>query len=195
MAKMQWRGGALLAPVPPVLVTSGTIEKPNVCTVAWCGMLSTKPPKTYVSIRPSRYSYDLIKESGEFVINLPAASQVRNIDFCGVKSGRDTDKFEHCKFTALPSSMVSAPILEQSPVSIECRVEQIIPLGTHDMFLSEIVGVVIDEELLDEKGKLRLDQAGLATYAHGDYFALGKKIGSFGFSVRKRKKRPNPKHK
>lgn len=193
MAKIQWRGGALLAPVPPVLITSGTTEKPNICTAAWCGILSTKPPKTYVSLRPSRYSYELIKERGEFVINLPASMQIRNIDFCGVKSGRDIDKFEHCKFTTTPSKLISPPILDQSPVSIECKVEQIIPLGSHDMFLADIIGVVVDEELLDEKGKLRLDRAGLATYAHGDYFALGKKIGSFGFSVRKRKKRPNPK--
>ncbi len=191
MSKIQWQGGALLAPVPPVLVTCGTMETPNVCTVAWCGMLSTKPPKTYISLRPSRYSYELILQNKDFVINLPTAALVRAIDRCGVKSGRDENKFETCQLTLQPSNIVAAPMLEQSPVCIECKLEQVIPLGSHDMLLASIESVSVDEQLVDASGRLRLAKAGLATYAHGEYFALGKKIGDFGFSVRKRKKYPN----
>ena len=188
MAKTQWRGGALLAPVPPVLVSSGTMDAPNVCTAAWCGMLSTKPPKTYVSLRPTRYSHELIRQSGEFVLNLPVAALVRAIDYCGVRSGRDEDKFAACRLTSIPASVVSAPLVAECPVSVECRVEQVIPLGSHDMFLAAIVAVDVEEDLIDAAGRLCLARAGLATYAHGEYFALGKKIGSFGFSVRRRKK-------
>lgn len=190
MPKQQWRGGALLAPVPPVLVTTGTFEAPNVCTVAWCGMLSTKPPKTYVSLRPSRYSHELALQNKEFVINLPVAALVRSIDRCGVKSGREENKFETCRLTAEHASVVAAPLIAECPVSVECRVEQVIPLGSHDMLLAEIVAVDVDPAFIDEKGRLNLARAGLAAYAHGEYFALGKKIGSFGFSVRKRR-RPN----
>lgn len=189
MAKIKWRGGALLAPVPPVLVTTGTIEQPNVCTVGWCGMLSTKPPKTYVSLRPTRYSYELLQQNREFVINLPTAALVRAIDYCGVRSGRNEDKLAACHLTPQPASTVAPPLLAESPVSIECRVEQVIPLGSHDMFLAEIVAVNVEEDLVDANGRLRLAKAGLAAYAHGEYFALGKKIGDFGFAVRKKRKR------
>lgn len=187
MSKIQWKGGALLAPVPPVLVTCGTAENPNVCTVAWCGTLCTKPPKTYISLRPTRLSYDLIMENREFVINLPTAALVRAIDRCGVKSGREENKFETCRLTPMASSIVAPPLIAQSPVNIECRVEQIVPLGSHDMFIASIETVNVDENLLDNEGKLHLSKAGLATYAHGEYFALGAKLGSFGFSVRKKK--------
>lgn len=193
MAKIQWQGGALLAPVPPVLVTSGTLQNPNVCTVAWCGIVSTKPPKTYISLRPQRHSYSLIQQNKEFVLNLPVASLVRSIDRCGVKSGRDEDKFATCRLTPEPANIVAPPLLAECPVSIECRVEQIIPLGSHDMFLAEIIAVDVDEELIDENGKLHLAKAGLAAYAHGEYFALGKRIGTFGFSVRKKRKNPHKK--
>ena len=191
MAKIQWKGSALLAPVPPVLVTTGTLENPNICTVAWCGILSTNPPKTYISLRSSRLSYSMAKKSGEFVINLPTSALVRAIDRCGVKSGREENKFETCKITPVKSSMVAAPTLAESPLSIECRIEQIIPMGSHDMLLASIIAVNAEESLIDAKGKLCLSKAGLACYAHGEYFALGKKIGSFGFSVRKRKKKQN----
>lgn len=189
MAKMQWKGGALLAPVPPVLVTSGTLEKPNVCTVAWCGMLSTKPPVTYISLRPSRYSYELVAQNGEFVLNLPTAALVRSIDRCGVKSGRDENKFETCGLVPAAASVVAPPLIAQCPVAIECRVRQTIALGSHDMIMADIVAVDVEEGLVDEQGKLHLDKAGLAAYAHGEYFALGAKIGSFGFSVRKKRKK------
>ena len=189
MAKTQWKGGALLAPVPPVLVTTGTLESPNVCTVAWCGMLSTKPPKTYVALRPTRLSHGMAVQQGEFVINLPTAALMRAIDRCGVKSGREENKFETCGLTAEPASVVAAPTIAESPLSVECRIEQVIPLGSHDMLLAAIVAVDVDEALVDAAGRLRLARAGLACYAHGEYFALGKKIGDFGFSVRKKKKR------
>ena len=189
MAKIKWKGGALLAPLPPALVSCGTPEKPNVLTVGWTGILNTHPPKTYVSIRPSRHSYGLIKDSGEFVINLTTSRLVKAADFCGVRSGRDIDKFAKCGITAAPSSEVSAPSVEESPVSLECKVTDIIPLGTHDMFIADIVAVTVDDTLITDDGKLHLEKCGLAAYAHGDYYELGKRIGSFGFSVRKKKKR------
>ena len=152
-------------------------------------MLSTKPPKTYVSLRPTRYSHELIMQTREFVINLPVASIIRAIDYCGVKSGREENKFETCRFTPEAASLVAPPLIAECPLSVECRVEQVIPLGSHDMFLAEIVAVDVDESLLDERGRLNLAKAGLAAYAHGEYFALGKRIGTFGFSVRKKRKR------
>ncbi len=189
MSKVVWGGGALIAPVPPVLVTCGTAEQPNILTVAWTGILNTVPPKTYISVRPGRFSYPLIRESGEFVINLPTAALVRAVDFCGVRSGRDTDKWKQMGLTAAPSSRLSCPLLEQSPLSLECRVTQVVPLGTHDMFIADILAVDVEEALIDRAGKLHLDRAGLLAYAHGEYFELGRKLGSFGFSVRKKPRR------
>ena len=189
MSKVFWNGGALLAPVPPELVSCGTPENPNVLTIAWTGIINTKPPMTYISVRPSRHSYNIIKESGEFAINLTTSSMCKTADYCGVKSGAEIDKFEKCGITAVSAVKISSPIIEECPVSIECIVREIKPLGTHDMFISEIVGVDIEEKYIDSKGKLNLQQCGLAAYAHGEYFALGRKLGDFGFSVRKKKKR------
>ena len=186
MKKAHWPGGALLVPVPPALVSCGTVEKPNALTVAWTGIINTSPPKTYISLRPERFSYNLIKDSGEFVINLATAGIIKAVDYCGVRTGAKEDKLSKCGLSVSPCEKVSAPMIDQSPVSLECRVTDIIPLGTHNMFLSDILGVNVSEDLLDEKGKLHLEKAGLAAYAHGDYFALGKKIGDFGFSVRKK---------
>jgi len=195
MSKTKWKGGALLAPVPPALITCGTVDTPNVMTAAWTGILNTHPPKTYVSIRPSRHSYGLIKESGEFVINLTTKELVRAADFCGVRSGKDTDKFAACSITAEPSSEINAPSLAESPLSRECRVTDIIPLGTHDMFMADIVAVTVREELISADGKLHLDKCGLVAYAHGEYYELGKKLGFFGFSVQKKKNRKKqPQH-
>ncbi len=188
-AKLSWKGGALLGPLPPTMVTCGTMVRPNVLTVAWTGITNTIPSRAYISIRPTRYSYGLIKESGEFVINLTTADLVRAADFCGVRSGRDCDKFALCGLTPEPSTLVACPQLAQSPVTLECRVIQIIPLGSHDMFLADILAVNVDERFVDSAGKLHLDKCGLAAYAHGEYFELGRKLGSFGYSVRK-KKRP-----
>lgn len=189
MGKTFWEGSALLSPVPPALVTCGTMEKPNVLTVAWTGIVCTHPAMTYISVRPSRYSYGLIQESGEFAINLTPAALCREADFCGVRSGRDVDKLQACGLQVLPAKRISAPILEACPVALECRVTEQKPLGTHTMFLAEIIGVDVEEQFLDSKGKLNLQQCGLAAYAHGEYFALGRKLGKFGFSVQKRKKR------
>lgn len=188
MAKITWKSSALLAPVPPALISCACGDKDNLITIAWTGILNTTPAKTYISVRPERYSYNLIKESGEFVINLPSQHIVRSIDFCGVRSGRDTDKFKACRLTREKASQVGCPMVAESPVSIECKVTEIVPLGTHHMFIADIVAVNIDERYIDEKGKFHIEKCALAAYAHGQYFALGKKIGSFGYSVKKKKR-------
>ena len=191
MAKIKWKGGALLAPVPPALVTCSDGEHDNVLTVAWTGITNTVPPKTYISVRPSRYSYDIIKKSGCFAINLTTTELVRAADWCGVYTGAKVDKFERCKLTREPASEISCPVLGESSLSLECRVTDVIPLGSHDMFLADIVAVDVDESLLDKEGKLHLDRAGLIAYAHGEYFELGKQVGKFGFSVAKKKTKRN----
>ncbi len=188
MAKVTWKPGTLLNPVPPALISCSHGGRDNLITVAWTGILNSEPPKTYISVRPSRHSYQMIKESGEFVINLPSAHIVRSIDFCGVKSGKTVDKFSACRLTREKASVVSCPMVAESPVSIECKVTQVIPLGSHDMFMADIVAVNIDERYIDEKGKFHIEKCALAAYAHGQYFALGKKIGSFGYSVKKKKR-------
>ena len=191
MSKVHWQGSTLLAPVPAALVSCGTVENPNALTIAWTGITCSDPPMTYISVRPQRHSYGIIKESGEFVINLTTGVMARATDFCGVRSGREMDKLAAAGLTVEPAQEVAAPVIAQSPLALECRVKQIIPLGSHDMFLAEIVAVDVEEKLLDEAGKLHLEKAGLMAYSHGEYFAMGKKIGSFGYSVRK--KRPkNP---
>jgi len=190
MEKVSWKGGALLAPLPAVMVSSGTVEKPNVMTVAWTGIINTQPSKTYISVRKSRYSYDLIKNSGSFVINLVPSTLVKACDFCGVRSGRDIDKFKFCNLTAEASFSVDAPSIAECPLSLECRVSEIIELGSHDMFLADIVSVAVKKDLIDQNGRLALEKAGLLAYVHGEYFTLGKKIGSFGYSVKKKRK-PN----
>ncbi len=178
--------GTLLAPLPAVMVSCGTPEKANVLTVAWTGILNTKPPMTYISVRPTRHSYGIIKESGEFVINLTTSKMVRETDFCGVKSGRDTDKLKKCGLHPAAASAVKAPLIEESPLALECRVVEIKPFGSHDMFIAEILAVNVDDRYIDSKGKINLNQAGLMAYSHGEYFALGRKLGSFGYSVAKR---------
>ena len=187
--KKQRAPGALLAPVPVVLISCGTVEKPNVFTVAWAGTVCTHPPMISISVRPGRFSYPLIKESGEFVLNLPSASMARAVDLCGVKSGREVDKFALCGLTAVPAAGVSAPAVEECPVRFSCKVKSVTPLGTHDLFLAEIVSIEADEALFEENGRLALEKADLLAYSHGEYYTLGKKVGSFGFSVRKKKKR------
>ncbi|MPM48539.1 Flavoredoxin [bioreactor metagenome] len=186
MSKVTWKAGTMLYPLPPVMVSCGTMEKSNIITVAWTGTVNSEPPMTYVSVRPERYSYGLIKETGEFVINLTTDRLVWNADFCGVKSGRDVDKFALPSLTAIAASEVSAPMIEESPVNIECRVERSMLLGSHEMFLAKIIAVNVSEKLLDAKGVLHLEKAGLAATAHGKYFTLGRQVGSFGYSVKKR---------
>lgn len=193
MSKIVWESGALTAPVPPVMVSCGTMENSNIITIAWTGIICTKPSRTYVSIRPTRHSYDIIKESGELVINLTTKELVRAADWCGVYTGAKVDKFAACSLTKEPASKVSCPMIAESPLNIECRVFDIIPLGTHDMFLCDVEAVNVDDSLFDEAGKLHIERASLAAYAHGDYYDLGQKLGSFGFAVRKNKRKKTPK--
>lgn len=185
MSKVAWKGGALLGPVPPVMVSCGDGERDNILTVAWTGITCTHPPKTYVSIRPSRYSYSIIRETGEFVINLAPAALIRAVDYCGIYTGAKVDKFRKCGLHREPGQAVACPLIAEAPLSLECRVTDVISLGTHDMFMADIVAVDVEEALLDEKGALQLSRAGLAAFAHGEYFTLGKRIGKFGFSAAK----------
>lgn len=188
MSKVVWKGGALSAPLPPVMVTCSDGERDNIITIAWTGIVNTVPPKTYISVRPSRHSYNIIKESGEFVINLTPSSLIKTADYCGIYTGAKVDKFAKCGLNKAEASQVRVPLIEECPLALECRVTDIIPLGSHHMFLADIVAVDVDESLLDKDGKLHLERAGLAAFAHGEYFELGKKVGNFGFSVKKKKK-------
>ena len=187
MAKLNWKPGTLLAPVPPALVTCGDLAgEHNVLTVAWTGIVCSDPAMTYVSVRPERYSHHMIAESGEFVINLPCQSIARAADLCGVKSGRDGDKFALAGLTAEPAFTVRAPVIGECPIALECRVKQVLPLGTHDMFLADVVAVHADEKYMDKKHKFHLEQAEPIIYSHGSYFGCGELLGTFGYSVKKR---------
>ena len=187
--KQVWKGSVLTSPVPPTLVTCEADGIKNVFTVAWTGVLCTQPPVTYISVRPERYSYELISKSKEFVINLATQELTKAVDLCGVRSGRKIDKFAHLGLTCEKASKVGTPILAQSPLNLECKVRQIIKLGTHDMFIADIVAVDVANELIDKNGRLALENAGLLAYSHGEYYGLGNKLGTFGFSVRKKKKK------
>jgi len=184
--KQNWKPCAIVNPVPAVLVSCG--DKPenyNMLTIAWTGTICSEPPMAYISVRPERHSYDIIKRTGEFVINLTTEALAEATDWCGVRSGRNFDKFKECGLTSEKSAVVAAPSIAESPISIECRVKEIIPLGSHDMFIGEVVNVAVDEQYLDpETGKLDLAKAKLLTYAHGAYFALGEQIGTFGWTVK-----------
>lgn len=196
MGRQFWKPGNMLYPLPCAMVTvQRPGEKPNIITIAWTGTVCTDPAMVYISVRPSRYSYDIIKETGEFVINLTTDELVRAADFCGVRSGRDIDKFEACKLTPIPSKEVTVPAIAESPVAIECRVEKSIPLGSHDMFLAKVLAVSIDDRYMDEKGKFHLNKTGIVAYSHGEYFELGKRDGSFGYSVRKKRTKKKEKKK
>ena len=195
MAKIAWRGGALIAPVPPAMITCGTMEESNIITVAWTGILGTVPPKTYISVRPRRHSYNIIKERGEFVINLTTESLIHAADYCGMYTGAKVDKFTACNLTKEEVTDFSCPMIAEAPLSLACRVTDVIPMGSHDMFIADVVSVHVDESLIDESGKLRLEKAQLAAFAHGEYYGLGKKLGWFGFSaVKKKKKKPTSEH-
>ena len=197
--KQSWKPGTMIYPLPAVLVSCGaTPEEYNLFTVAWTGTVCTNPPMCYISVRPERHSYEIIKRTGEFVINLTTKRLARATDWCGVRSGRDYDKFAQMRLTASPAAVVAAPVVEESPVAIECRVKQIVPLGSHDMFVADVVNVLVDEEYIDpESGRLDLQRAEPITYCHGEYFSLGEVIGHFGWSVRKKprktsKSKPSP---
>lgn len=189
--KHSFKPGTMLYPLPAVMVSCGASpDEYNIITVAWTGTICSDPPMCYISIRPERHSYDIIRRTGEFVINLTTESLARATDWCGVRSGRDYNKFREMKLTPEPAGVVAAPTIGESPVAIECRVKQIVPLGTHDMFIAEVVNVLVDEALINsETGKFELERAGLMAYSHGEYYALGKALGHFGWSVRKKTKR------
>ncbi|MFV0496807.1 MAG: flavin reductase family protein [Candidatus Fimivivens sp.] len=186
MAKQTWKGSTLLAPLPAALVTCGTLDAPNIFTVAWTGIINTQPPKTYISVRPERFSYPLIRQSGVFVINATTRRLLRAVDFCGVRSGRDIDKFSACNLTAEPASQLDCPMLAESPLSLECRITDIMELGSHHMMLADVVAVNVDESLISKSGKLQLNHADLMAFAHGAYYALGAQLGTFGYSVAKK---------
>lgn len=189
MNKVELKGSVILNPVPVVLVTSRNSNgNTNVFTVGWTGTINTKPPMLYISIRPERLSYEYIKETMEFVINLPNSNLVKAVDYCGVKSGRTNDKVTEMGFTLTESTKVSVPYIDECPVNIECKVTNIISLGTHDMFVAEVLCSHVNENLFDEKGKIHFEKANMMAYCHGEYFPLNKEpIGSFGFSVMKKK--------
>ena len=187
VAKQNWKPGNMLYPVPAVMVScKRENERPNIITVAWAGTICTNPAMLSISVRPERYSYDIIKETGEFVVNLVTKDLVYATDYCGVKSGRDVDKFRNMKLHEAESHMVKAPGIEESPVNIECRVTEIKDLGSHHMFIAEVVSVNIDDKYMDKTGKFNLNSAGLVSYSHGEYFELGSKLGKFGYSVAKK---------
>lgn len=197
MIKTIFKGSAMLNPVPVVLITSKNKEgKINVFTVAWIGMACTKPPMITVAIRPERLSYDYIKESGDFVVNLPNSAMTREVDYCGVRSGKQIDKISEMNFTIESSKDVTAPILSECPISLECKVKSITPLGTHDLFLAEIVNTHVDNNLIDTAGKIHFENADLITYSHGEYFSVNSKpLGKFGYSVQKKNNKGHSKHK
>ena len=196
MGKIVWKPGTMLYPLPAVMVSCGhSPETFNIITIAWTGVINTNPPMVYISVRPSRHSFDILKETGDFVINLTTKELAFATDWNGVKSGRDHDKAAKTKLSYGKAVKIKSPIIEESPVNIECKTTQVIPLGTHHMFIAEVLAVQADEKYLDaESGKFDMKKAGLIAYAHGNYYELGKYIGHFGFSVRK-KKRKNGKKK
>ncbi len=184
--KEYWKAGNMLNPLPAVMVSCGDMDNSNIITVAWCGNICTNPPMLYVSIRPERYSYKIIKETKEFVVNLTTKDLVYETDYAGVKSGKDIDKFKQLKLTKLESKYVKCPTIKESPVSLECRVKEVIELGSHHMFIADILGVTVDKDLMDENNRFNLEKAGLITYSHGQYFELGSYLGKFGYSIKKK---------
>ncbi len=187
--------GALTAPLPPCMVTVGDMEKNNILTVAWTGILSTVPPKTYISVRPSRHSHSMLGVGREFVINLPPASLAKEVDFVGIYTGAKMDKFERCSLTRVKSEKVSPPTVAECPIALECRVTEVISMGSHDVFMADIVSVSCHDELIDSEGKIHFENADLLAYAHGEYYTLGERIGRFGFSTDKPEKADNKKTK
>ena len=188
MSKQMWKPGTFLYPIPAVMVSCGTMEKSNIITVAWTGILNTDPAMVYISVRPSRYSYNLIKEQGEFVINLTTKDLVKATDWCGVRSGAQYDKFKEMNLHKEKANFVQCPMIKESPVSVECKVKEIRELGSHHMFVAEILGINADEKYINENGAFDISKCDLIAYSNGNYYSLGKKIGRFGFSVQKKKK-------
>lgn len=193
MSRTIWKPGTFIYPLPVVMVSCGDMDNSNIITVAWTGILNTDPAMCYISVRPERYSYNLIKESKEFVINLTTKDLVYKVDWCGVKTGAKVDKFKEMNFTKEKAKNVKCPIIKESPVAIECRVKEIRKLGSHDMFVAEVLSIDADDKYIDDKGAFDISKCDLITYANGKYFSLGKQVGKFGYSVQK-KKGKNKKH-
>jgi len=187
MSKVVWKPGTFVYPIPAVMVSCGNMEKSNIITVAWTGIINTNPAMCYISVRPERHSYNMIKETGEFVINLTSKDLAYATDWCGVKSGRDVDKFKEMRLTKEQSNFVNCPSIKESPVSIECKVKEIKELGSHHMFMAEVLSINADEKYIDEKGAFDISKCDLVAYANGKYFELGEQVGKFGYSVQKKK--------
>ena len=193
MGKITWKGTTLLSPLPVIMATVGNMEKSNIITIAWTGIVNSQPPMTYISVRKDRHSHHMIEENMQFAINLVSEDLVSETDSIGVKSGSKIDKFKEYNLTKIKASIIETPLIKECPVALECKVTQKLELGSHDMFLAEIVAVTLDEDLLDQNGKLFLDRAGLISYSHGEYFTQGDPIGTFGFSVKKPEKKTTKK--
>ena len=189
MGKITWKPGTFLYPLPVVMVSCGTMEKSNIITVAWTGILNTKPPTVYISVRPSRHSYQMIKQQGEFVINLTNKSLVRATDWCGVKTGSKVNKFKEMNLHKEKANFVKCPMIKESPVSVECKVKEIKEMGTHHVFIADVLAINADEKYIDSKGAFDISKCDLIAYSNGHYYSLGKKLGKFGFSVQKKRKR------
>ena len=188
MSKVTWKSGTFIYPLPAVMVSCGTMEESNIITVAWTGIINTDPAMCYISVRPTRHSYEMIKKNGEFVINLTTKDLAYATDWCGVKTGAKVDKFKEMKLTKEKANFVNCPMIKESPVSVECRVKEIRELGSHHMFIAEILGINADEKYINENGAFDISKCDLIAYSNGNYYSLGKKIGRFGFSVQKKKK-------
>ncbi len=188
MSKVTWKSGTFIYPLPAVMVSCGTMEESNIITVAWTGIINTDPAMCYISVRPTRHSYEMIKKTGEFVINLTTKDLAYATDWCGVKTGAKVDKFKEMKLTKEKANFVSCPMIKESPVSVECKVKEIRELGSHHMFVAEILGINADEKYINENGAFDISKCDLIAYSNGNYYSLGKKIGRFGFSVQKKKK-------
>lgn len=195
MEREIWKPGTFIYPIPAVMVSCGDFEKSNIITVAWTGILNTNPAMCYISVRPERYSYNLIKEKGEFVINLTNKNLVYATDWCGVKTGAKVDKFKEMHLTKQKAKNVVCPIIKESPVAVECKVKEIRELGSHNMIMAEVLSIDVDKKYIDNKGAFDISKCDLVAYANGKYFALGKQVGKFGFSVKKNKEQKNKKQK
>lgn len=187
MGKIIWKPGTFEYPIPAVMVSLGDMEKSNIITVAWTGILNSNPAMVYISVRPTRYSYNIIKETKEFAINLTTKDLAYKTDWCGVKSGANVDKFKEMHLTKQKAQFIKCPLIKESPVSIECKVEKTIDLGSHTMFVARVLSIDADEKYIDEKGAFDISKCNLIAYANGGYYQLGKKIGKFGYSVQKKK--------
>ena len=190
MSKITWKGTTLLSPLPVIMATVGDMTNSNIITIAWTGIVNSQPPMTYISVRKERHSHHMIEENMQFAINLVPEELTAETDSIGVKSGAKIDKFKEYNLTKIKASKIDVPLIKECPVALECVVKQKIELGSHDMFLAEIVAVTLDDDLLDQNGKLFLERAGLVSYSHGEYFTQGEPIGSFGYSVKKPEKKP-----